>query len=470
MTIGENCTIVNNNCRSTYCNVSPVVLPLNESDRQCISNRSGRLCGGCAQNFSLILGSNQCKQCDSNAYITLILLFGLAGIALVVFLIALNFTVSVGTINGLIFYANIIKIYEPALPLSDIPFLTQFIDWINLDLGIETCFYVGMNSCGKIGLQFIFPFYIWFLIFMIILVSRWSSKMAKAVGNNAVPVLATLLLLSYTKLLRTIILILSRSQISCNGDTKQYWFVDANIPYLSSCHLGLFIIALLYLIVLVVPYTFFLLFFPLFEVCRSKWTVCTSLYIKLKPVFDAYAGPHNDLFRYWPGILIVLRVVLALTLALFYEVSPPVSILVAIVTILILILSFGKIYKSQYIHILDIWYLLSVLVIVYLVQGVIDGGVYSYYDVKIGVAVVLSTSFFVFVGIVFYHIYRYFVLLQWMKKKWQTKKDGNLIMNSVAADEIPTPGEKTISFTSVEIFEHDVRPELREPLLESQAD
>ena len=467
--IDENCTIVNNDCRSTYCNLSSVVLPLNESNRQCSSNRNGRLCGGCAQNFSLILGSNQCKQCDSNAYIVLIIPFALAGIALVVFLIALNFTVSIGTINGIIFYANIIKIYEQVVPLSDIPFIGQFIDWINLDLGIETCFYVGMNSCGKIGLQFIFPFYIWFLIFMIILASRWSSKVARAVGNNAVPVLATLLLLSYTKLLRTIILILSRSQISCNGKAKQYWFVDANIPYLSSCHLALFIIALLYLIVLVVPYTLFLLFFPLFEVCRSKWTVCTSLYIKLKPVFDAYAGPHNDLFRYWPGLLVVLRVVLALTVALFYEVSPPVSILVAIVTILILILSFGKIYKSQYIHILDIWYLLSLLVIIYLIQGVVDGGVYSYNDVKIGVSVVLCTSFLVFIGVIFYHIYQYFVLLKWMKKKWQIKKEGNLLMDSVAVDNVSIPGEKAMNFSSVEIS--DVfRPELREPLLESLPD
>ena len=39
--------------------------------------------------------------------------FAVAGIALVAFAIVLNLTVPVGTVNGLIFYANTIKIYEP---------------------------------------------------------------------------------------------------------------------------------------------------------------------------------------------------------------------------------------------------------------------------------------------------------------------------------------------------------------------
>ena len=74
-------------------------------------NRSGVLCGECAEGLSLMLGSNKCGQC-SNVYLTLLLPFALAGIGLVAILIALNLTVSVGAINGLIFYANIVKIQE----------------------------------------------------------------------------------------------------------------------------------------------------------------------------------------------------------------------------------------------------------------------------------------------------------------------------------------------------------------------
>ena len=104
-----------------------------------------------------MLGSNQCGQCTNN-HIALIIPFTVAGIALAASVIALNLTVFVGTINGLIFYANVVKIYEHIFfPGGPILFLSQFISWLNLDLGIKTCFYHGMDSCNKAWVQFIFP-------------------------------------------------------------------------------------------------------------------------------------------------------------------------------------------------------------------------------------------------------------------------------------------------------------------------
>ena len=122
------------------------------------------------------------------------------GIALVVLLIVLNLTVSVGTINGLLFIANIIKLYQPVFLGNQIsvPFFSQIVSWLNLDFGIKICFYNGMDRYVKEWLQFVFPFYVWAIIIyiVIILICRVSSKVSKLVGSNAVPVLATLLLLS----------------------------------------------------------------------------------------------------------------------------------------------------------------------------------------------------------------------------------------------------------------------------------
>ena len=69
--------------------------------------------------YSLLMGSNKCRHCDNNyMIIAWVTLFAVMGILLVVVLIALNLTVSVGTLNGLLFYANIVKLYEPALSNS----------------------------------------------------------------------------------------------------------------------------------------------------------------------------------------------------------------------------------------------------------------------------------------------------------------------------------------------------------------
>ena len=59
-----------------------------------------------------------------------------------------------------IFYASIVKISESTdifFPNGSIPVLSQFIAWLNLDLGIETCFYHGMTAYAKMWLQFCVP-------------------------------------------------------------------------------------------------------------------------------------------------------------------------------------------------------------------------------------------------------------------------------------------------------------------------
>ena len=98
---------VHQHCLSDYCDPNKHRLDLSYPHQQCAHNRSGILCGGCHRGLSHTLGSPKCKQC-SNRYLSLLLVFPLAGIALVAVLICLNLTVSVGTINGLILYANII--------------------------------------------------------------------------------------------------------------------------------------------------------------------------------------------------------------------------------------------------------------------------------------------------------------------------------------------------------------------------
>ena len=163
----------------------------------------------------------------------------LAGIALVVLLIVLNLTVSVGTINGLIFYANIVRANHATFfpPNTTNSFLSWFIAWINLDLGIETCFYNGLDAYVKTWLQFVFPLYIWFLVIAIIILSHYYTLAARLSGRNAVPVLATLFLISYAKLLRIIITVFQSTDLEYPDNiVRKIWFYDGNVDYLKGKH------------------------------------------------------------------------------------------------------------------------------------------------------------------------------------------------------------------------------------------
>ena len=60
------------------------------------------------------------------------------------------------------------------IPSEGVSFLTVFIAWLNLDLGIHTCLFPGLDMYTKVWLQFVFPKYVWVLIGVIIVVSHRS--------------------------------------------------------------------------------------------------------------------------------------------------------------------------------------------------------------------------------------------------------------------------------------------------------
>ena len=175
---------------------------------------------------------------------------------------------------------------------SILPSQYIFISWLNLDLGIETCFFDGLSAYSKVWLQFVFPVYIWSIAGLIIVLSRYSDRVAKVMGNNSVPVLATLFLLSYAKLLCTIISALSLSILTTTDGSKTVWSTDGNIDYLGAKHAPLFVAAVGALLFLWLQYT--VLFFGQW-LYRCNLKVVNSMLIKIKPFLDAHYGPIPSL-------------------------------------------------------------------------------------------------------------------------------------------------------------------------------
>ena len=126
-------------------------------DAQCAQFRTGTLCGACQSNFSLSLGSSRCIDCPGYwpAVLVLIIIAAIfGGIMLVALILLLNLTVAAGTLNGIIFYANIVNAnIQTFFPSFQPSFFSVFISWLNLDIGLDTCFSEGMDSYLKTWLQ-----------------------------------------------------------------------------------------------------------------------------------------------------------------------------------------------------------------------------------------------------------------------------------------------------------------------------
>ena len=289
-------------CPFHYCLPHSSHLNLSTPNSQCQFNRSGLLCGHCQQGLSAVFSSFNCHHC-SNIYLLLIIPIAVAGVVLVLLLFVLNLTITDGTINGFILYANIISVNTPVF-FTELNHLTPtytFISLANLDLGIQTCFYNGMDDYAKMWLQLAFPFYLIFIATLIIITSRYSIKVQRLTARRALPVLATLFLLSYTKILRIVSSVLfSYSTITHlpSKHTRLVWSVDANIPLFGVRFTLLFIVCLILFLILV-PFNVILLF--------TRTLSRFRLINKFKPLLDAYQGPYNDKWYFWTGLQLLTR-------------------------------------------------------------------------------------------------------------------------------------------------------------------
>ena len=361
------CITGTTNCPFDHCNRSNVSFDIMAPDRQCVANRVGILCGQCQSHLSIMLGSNRCGTC-TNWYLFLLPVFALAGIALVAVLMFLNLSVSVGTINGLLFYANMVKLNETFFFLNgSIPVVSQFISWLNLDLGIEVCLFDGLDGYWNTWLQFAFPAYLFLLMCGIIVGCRYSVWLCRLCGSHAVPALATLFLMSYTKILLTVTNALSMSRLPCNDSILTVWSVDGNIEYGSVKHLILVVVSCGVLVV-GLAYPVLVVCAPLLERYSHK---CIPLHrwnpvAKFKPLLDAYGGPYKDKYRFWTGLTLMVRLTVTVT---FSFTSGKLAIINAciIITVVVGILTFWSftkgVYKKIYLSALEAFYLLNIFLL-----------------------------------------------------------------------------------------------------------
>ena len=389
-------------CPIDYCIIKTMYINLNDPDKQCNTNRSGLLCGKCKEGLSLVLGSSRCKECSNN-YLALLIPFAVAGVLLVILLFFLHLTVAAGTLHGLIFYANIVAANQHIFfPQSSNNPASIFIAWLNLDLGIQTCFYNGMDTYAKTWLELIFPVYIWVIVAFLVYISHHSVKVTKLLGSSPVPVLATLFLLSYAKVLRTIIAALSLTVLHYPHKNVVVWIHDANVSLAK--YIPLALVALLFLVFLFLPYTLLLL---LGQWLQSKAHFRLLSWVKnpkLIAILDTYHAPYKPKHRYWTGVLLLVRCALFLVFAFNISANDSVNLLVISSTafgVFVWLTMAGVVYKSWCLNALEVSFILNLGVLAVATYHVtLSGGsqapvVYSS----------VGTAFLTFVGIVTYHIY-----------------------------------------------------------------
>ena len=409
--------VFHSTCPKDYCKPGAINITCSnetlDQDEQCAFNRTGIMCGSCEGNLSAVFGSSNCLEC-TNLSLFLILAFAFAGILLVVVLFALNLTVAEGTIHGLLFYANIVQVNADTFFPSEhatvyLGILKTFIAWINLDLGIETCFYNGMNALAKALLQFAFPLYIWSISGAIVFLSSRSYRMSRLIGNNAVKVLATLILLSFTKLLRAVLNGLAFATLEFDDTNVSFkdravWELDGNVPFTDKKYLLLFVTALAFCLIML-PFTLTLLFIqPLQR--HSHRRLCCHIR-RLMPFFDAYTGAYKHRNRFWPGLLLSTRVILLILHALNLSSDPKLNMMgITLATIILLLIAWltrQGIYRKLYADILEALSIINLGMLCSVTAYNLGAGIHTRKSQTLETSISASIALLTFIGIVCCH-------------------------------------------------------------------
>ena len=350
-------------CPMDYCLPRDTTIEINlnipnGADVQCAHNHSRLLCGHCSPGLSLSLGSSRCLQCHAHwpGVLIVIIISGLlAGIVLVASLLILNLTVAVGTLNGLIFYANIVAAnqYKFFPPTS---FVSVFLSGLNLELGIDTCFFEGMDFYWKTWIQLAFPTYLLLLVALVIIISECSVRFSQIVGKrNPIATLDTLILLCYVKFLRTIIVVFSFATLDYpDGSHPIVWWPDATVGYFSGKHVVLWVVAAIIFFIGLL-YTILLLLWQWLLYYQHKKTFKWIQSQRLRIFVEPYHAPYTFKHRYWTGLLLLIRVIVHSISASNVSGDRGITLLaIGIIAIILLFFISCRPYKSWAVEVLEI--------------------------------------------------------------------------------------------------------------------
>ena len=196
---------------------------------------------------------------------------------------------------------------------------------------------------------------------------RYSVWLCRLCGSHAVPALATLFLMFYTKILLTVTNALSMSRLPCNDSILTVWSVDGNIEYGSGKHLILVVFSCGVLVV-GLAYPVLVLCAPLLEryshkcIPLHRW----NLVAKFKPLLDAYGVPYKDKYRFWTGVTLMVRLTVTVT---FSFTSGGLAVINAciITTVVVGILTFWSftkgVYKVIYLSVFEAFYLVNIFLL-----------------------------------------------------------------------------------------------------------
>ena len=304
-------------CPNSYCNfscckttnefyqLSPVRI------NQCLSHRSGTACGSCDEGYTLSFDSVDCvsvKKCttgQTSLVVTLSMIYWIV-IVILVFIMT-YYQAGIGYLYAITYYYSVVdillgeRLYISAGLFTTVSIMSSIAKITPQFLG-QLCFVKNLSGIDQQFIHYSHPLAVTIIVGIICLLARVSYRISTFVSRGIIHVICYLLLLSYTSVATTSLLLL-RSLTFHNVD-KVYSYLSPNIEYFRGRHLPYSIIAILCTLVIVIGLPLLLLLEPFLN-RKINFT-------RIKPLLDQFQGCYKDKYRSFAGYYMTCRLVIIL--------------------------------------------------------------------------------------------------------------------------------------------------------------
>ena len=218
--------------------------------------------------------------------------------------VMMYFKVSFGSLYAVIYYYSIIDIL-----LSRVLFVSNGLytavtimsSLAKLTPG-HLCLIKNMRGIDQQFIHYVHPVVVFLILVMICKLAKGSSKVSSFVSKGVIHFICFLLLLSYTSVASTSLLLMR--PLTFVGIDKVFTYLSPDNEYFRGHHLAYAIVALIFTIIIVIGFPLLLLLEPFLN---SKIN-----FIKIKPLLDQFQGCDKDKYRYFAGYYMICRLVIIL--------------------------------------------------------------------------------------------------------------------------------------------------------------
>ncbi|XP_064402257.1 uncharacterized protein LOC135348049 [Halichondria panicea] len=380
-------------CPSGYCSNTfnqTLLLPSSKehlSQVVCGNYRTGRLCGECTSNFSVLYhgtsyhcGSNE--SCDYGWFLYIISeLLPLT----ILFVLATLFNVSFtsGAINGFIWFAQVIHSFpvtgksfvifpDPVFYLYTIS--RMIYNMFNFDFfshnKLSFCLWAGATTMDLLVFKFVTVVYVIILVCLTVALTKYCNILQKyqcfrhsTFRSYIIHGLSSVLVIVFSQCISVSCQILEIGNVMGKGNMFHGYavFRQGNLKPFSGGHIKYAVVAVLCMVIMTVP-TLLLLIYPLcFKVlnilrCSDTNPVAKVFfhvpYAKLKPFLDSFQSCFKDHCRVFAGMYFLYRVLIILTI-IFPRLTQRYMMLDVFLTTFLLFHAIAQPYREHWHNILD---------------------------------------------------------------------------------------------------------------------